>query len=811
MSGSGRIGKTPHKQLPMQTPSSKTSGSSSGGGDGGSAMGTPQLMHGSSANINSYNDGRGERSRNLYTPAHFTLSKNPHLNMDGNRPEAFSPNTIRMTDSLDKLLMDDFGDDDDAGTAAGGSVGSSLGSIGGGSPKKQVADLPFQFPGSGASSLNNSIDTADQTSSIGSHGAFRRIQSTNSDESSDDEELEEMESLAGGGASISTRGEGSIGDHGIEGDQAKMDAFRPQPLRIGGAFEPPKKKADVGTYGKPGGGTAGGSLHTPKPQRTMPRPAPTQPHGHPSLHYGQGMMQYAPQTSRGGHPQHDSFFAPLGGGAYPSHTPHHHPYAPSPPTYPPIAHYPHYPPTISPNNGFGPIPPTVSPPTIPTHGVHYPPNSMHSAGVGVVADGRGYLGSADYSWSPVPPEFGMNPPREWHPSTAQTAGGWVAEQHSYQHHPPPHYPLGMAISGHASPEIFHSMSGHASPFMLQYPYHDHSEYPPQHHPSHGAHHVGHSSSTRQVAHSIEDSRRKYQQGNREGINYDSSLGEELRRPRKDSSASINSGVSSAGSIEQYTHTPSTKKSTSPVPPLSSLGSVPPGRTSASPEGEVESSSWFPPQHTETQKKANSEYSRQQSLVQPFFSMNNTRGISDDFQSTGQGKKHNTTVGGVVPSQQTLPVSALRDKKGKKTVVKEPKGQASHNTSGGEEIKRVEFTETPQERAAFKEFGRSFRQKENESLIAARDYALACISPSNPDIYLPPATHWRVFLELADLAKRSNEIEDARQFYIRACKQQPKASQGWLEHSKLEEESGNLRKCASILEEGLNNCTLNENL
>ena len=97
------------------------------------------------------------------------------------------------------------------------------------------------------------------------------------------------------------------------------------------------------------------------------------------------------------------------------------------------------------------------------------------------------------------------------------------------------------------------------------------------------------------------------------------------------------------------------------------------------------------------------------------------------------------------------------------------------------------------------------------MIAARDYALPCISPSNPDIYLPPATHWRVFLELADLAKRSNEIEDARQCYIRACKQQPKASQGWLEHSKLEEESGNLRKCASILEEGLNNCTLNENL
>jgi hypothetical protein len=41
--------------------------------------------------------------------------------MDGSRPEVFSPNTIRMTDSLDKLLRDD--DEDDAlNTDAGGST-----------------------------------------------------------------------------------------------------------------------------------------------------------------------------------------------------------------------------------------------------------------------------------------------------------------------------------------------------------------------------------------------------------------------------------------------------------------------------------------------------------------------------------------------------------------------------------------------------------------------------------------------------------------------------------------------------------------
>jgi len=121
-------------------------------------------------------------------------------------------------------------------------------------------------------------------------------------------------------------------------------------------------------------------------------------------------------------------------------------------------------------------------------------------------------------------------------------------------------------------------------------------------------------------------------------------------------------------------------------------------------------------------------------------------------------------------------------------------------------------ESPTERQAFKEFGRSFRQKENISLEAARDYALSCLdAETHPELYLPPATHWRVFLELADVAKRSNMINDARSHYREACRLQPRASQGWLEHSKLEEECGNLDRCAAILQEGLKHCTTNENL
>ena len=123
-----------------------------------------------------------------------------------------------------------------------------------------------------------------------------------------------------------------------------------------------------------------------------------------------------------------------------------------------------------------------------------------------------------------------------------------------------------------------------------------------------------------------------------------------------------------------------------------------------------------------------------------------------------------------------------------------------------------INESPTDRQAYKEFARAFRQKENnESLDSARDYALACLDVKNHTLYLPSVVHWRVYLELADVSKRSNKIDDARSYYRKACTLQPNGSQGWLEHSKLEEEGGNLARCAEILQEGLDHCLTSENL
>ena len=124
-----------------------------------------------------------------------------------------------------------------------------------------------------------------------------------------------------------------------------------------------------------------------------------------------------------------------------------------------------------------------------------------------------------------------------------------------------------------------------------------------------------------------------------------------------------------------------------------------------------------------------------------------------------------------------------------------------------DTKRAEIEESPAARAAYKEFYREFRAKERISFKEAESFAKQTLERST----LPEILHWRVQLELADLAKRSNRIVEARNLYKQVCELQPYASQGWLEYSKLEEECGHLNRCANILENGLEYCEYSESL
>jgi la-related protein 1 len=72
-------------------------------------------------------------------------------------------------------------------------------------------------------------------------------------------------------------------------------------------------------------------------------------------------------------------------------------------------------------------------------------------------------------------------------------------------------------------------------------------------------------------------------------------------------------------------------------------------------------------------------------------------------------------------------------------------------------------------------------------------------------------HWKVMLELADLAKRDNKVKEARALFVMAAWQQPYAHQAWLEHSKLEEECGHFESARRLLVLGLRFCPLSEQL
>ena len=128
-----------------------------------------------------------------------------------------------------------------------------------------------------------------------------------------------------------------------------------------------------------------------------------------------------------------------------------------------------------------------------------------------------------------------------------------------------------------------------------------------------------------------------------------------------------------------------------------------------------------------------------------------------------------------------------------------------------EQKKSELNENPQTKLAFKEFYRKFHVLERTSLSEAQQFAMSVLEGTADGTPLPGSVHWRVYLELADLAKRSNKSNAARSLYAKVCELQPYTPQGWLEYSKLEEECGDLPKCQRLLYTGLRYCEFNESL
>lgn len=193
-------------------------------------------------------------------------------------------------------------------------------------------------------------------------------------------------------------------------------------------------------------------------------------------------------------------------------------------------------------------------------------------------------------------------------------------------------------------------------------------------------------------------------------------------------------------------------------------------------------------------------------------------------STGKGSKKaqrkNLKKATKPPPKADRSTPPSQVSQGKKVKKKPPKSNLSGSTpTPTEEIsqalsedivdtsRRVEADETPETKAAFKEFTKRLRAEERTSFKSAQGFAVKALSDGS----LPESIHWKVYLELADLAKRANRFNEARSLYQKVCGLQPHAIQGWLEFSKLEEECGNMNICAKILRAGIEYCDYNDGL
>ena len=119
----------------------------------------------------------------------------------------------------------------------------------------------------------------------------------------------------------------------------------------------------------------------------------------------------------------------------------------------------------------------------------------------------------------------------------------------------------------------------------------------------------------------------------------------------------------------------------------------------------------------------------------------------------------------------------------------------------------ELTMSPKTRAVYKAFSHKLRSKETlgRGMPHAEELARRCMAE------LPNSVHWRVHLEMADLAKREKNFGEARRLYRLATELQPSAAQTWLEYAKMEEERGHFERCQRILTSGLHYCPHHEAL
>eukprot|EP00542_Grammatophora_oceanica_P014143 CAMPEP_0194037432 /NCGR_PEP_ID=MMETSP0009_2-20130614/9782_1 /TAXON_ID=210454 /ORGANISM="Grammatophora oceanica, Strain CCMP 410" /LENGTH=1666 /DNA_ID=CAMNT_0038679591 /DNA_START=197 /DNA_END=5197 /DNA_ORIENTATION=+ len=770
----------------------------------------------SSSGMHHTTEREEDRLSKNYTPAGLTLSKNPHLSVNHG---AFSPNTLRLTADLDNLLHDEGEERMLLGGGAAQAAfreGSSRSGGGGGGGASNAAatnwtsNYIFANDGGTASSRN-------KTGSSGRGSRSRRNKSDNRgarnrntpsprlatttatqprrmDNATDfsiAHNARQPKPVRSEPYSFNFPQQGKQQQQQQQQSQQQSDSGRttPQFLGFGGAFAPPSAAAkDSRIFHRPS--AVRQQQQQQQPQNAFRRP----PAGG---QYGSAFQMQQPQTLS----QHNPFLThnsapPMGmgssgGGGYGSLPP------------PPTSH-----PYMSFGNTGGmsmtanatPGPPPGLQPNMYGSSFHSQPPS-------------GLQGSA-YGMPPPPPSHSAPPPTYQQQPPPQPQR-WRQQQQQQQQQPPPHQSMpqygdqrGMAAGWRQQPPP----SSMAPPQQQggRNDWHQQVPPPPQeygYNPAAGVHQVSVSPTPPFIPNpqysGWHDGRMKEQQQQQQQQHY--AVQHSLRVASPTPSMEGYAATSQQAQPQQQTQ--QSHRGMAGTATMDKSGGVAGGAMSSN----------APAFHPTTQLMSAPAPATSSSSSSSSRSKKDTAQRGKGKQTMGGGKNKESDKG----KKAEVAESPSRRSSRRKNTSSPTKGRKGKGSRGGKdndddddgrgvdpaEAKRAELVEDHATRAVFKEFYRKFRAKERTSFKEAEAFAEASLQDPN----IPDKVHYKIYLELADLAKRSNRFEEARGLYRKVCEIQPYAGQGWLEYSKLEEECGHLNRCSSILQNGLEYCSLNENL
>lgn len=115
----------------------------------------------------------------------------------------------------------------------------------------------------------------------------------------------------------------------------------------------------------------------------------------------------------------------------------------------------------------------------------------------------------------------------------------------------------------------------------------------------------------------------------------------------------------------------------------------------------------------------------------------------------------------------------------------------------------DLNETPNSKHKYKILMRELKDFEKQSFKQVVRHVF------NRLLSVPQKIHYRVLLDLADLAKRESKFREAKFLFKLVIYLQPYAYQSWLEFAKMEEECGNQKRARLILKVGLRFLPLND--